>query len=123
MRAHCRAIAVLATGLLVGPAAQALTVTLADPNQTIVRPGSGSVEVLFSGTVTFGDDERFDSASLSSPRRSEALDYSLELSEICPPGGDLSVCRKGGTGLLFSFLVKSTDPLGLYDRRQVDGPA
>jgi hypothetical protein len=107
-----KVVALVALGLLVGSPAQALTVTLSAPNQTVVRPSSGFVEVSFFGTVTYADGESFNAASISNPIFLSDLSDNLTALTLCP-GLPVGAC-KGGTGKLFSFGVSSADKLGLY---------
>jgi hypothetical protein len=114
-----KVVALVALGLLVGSPAQALTVTLSAPNQTVVRPISGTVEVNFFGTVTYAAGEAALSASFSNPVYLSDNSDSVLGFTLC--SGFASPCFTGGTGKLFSFRVASSDSLGLYGYTPIAG--
>ncbi len=114
-----RILGLLAVGLLAGQAAQAFVFTLDNPSQTVVRPASGSVQVLLNGTIVFGAGETFAGNLAVAPWLDDGS-TSLGISQLCPG----SICSNGGSGLVFALLVQSTDTLGLYDNNQLNsGPA
>ena len=105
-------VALVAVGLLVGSPAQALTVTLDLPNQTVARPDSGMVAVKFFGTISFDAGESWDGNAILFPflANSTSFDAKLQLSSLCLA----DICKNGGSGEIFSYSVSSTDALGLY---------
>jgi hypothetical protein len=104
----------LMAGLLVVPAANAVVITLDNPVQTVVRPGSVATVVNFFGTVSFDQGTNIFAATLVNPfleNSSTTLQFAA-FPSLCP--GSSSVCFSGGSGLLFSFAVTPGDSLGLY---------
>jgi hypothetical protein len=77
-----------------------------NPNQTIVRPTSGFVDVDYTGTIGLTDG------------------FEVELASVTPLltafgdliGGGFPLVTFNSAGVLFSVRVLSTDVLGLYDR-------
>jgi hypothetical protein len=112
-------------GLLVGGVGQAradLTLTLTDPNPTVVRPTSGSVSVDFEGTITWSLTGPSSSTApvLAFPFKSDrhALQANLLVSDI-DIKNLINASGPSFTGShtvdLFSVTVDATSPLGLYD--------
>lgn len=93
----------LAAALIAPVTSQAIIVTIDNPNQTILRPTSGTATVTFTGTIDITPGFELISASVTS---------------LWNASGDLIAgvfpdVKFGAGGVLFTVLVDSTD-IGLY---------
>ncbi|HET8697655.1 MAG TPA: PEP-CTERM sorting domain-containing protein [Gammaproteobacteria bacterium] len=96
----------LAAALIVPATSHAILVTLDNPNQTIVRPTSGFVDVDYTGTIEITDGFELEVVSVSA----------LWTASGNSLGSPYPHVLFGVGGVLFSVRVESTDVLGLYDR-------
>ena len=106
---NSKILGLLAVAVLAAMPAQAFVVTLDNSNQTVVRPTSGSLDVLFNGTIGYGAGETLGGAILTAPVLDDGVTF-LGLVNLCPS----NICLNGGSGSLFTIQVLSTSTLGLY---------
>lgn len=106
---------------LTNPSAQAVTLTLNDPNPTLVVPSSGSITHTFTGTLSFDPGFSLNSATLLFPFINGGAP-GLFGNNINFPYSD---ANEGGTfsGGLFTIEIFSTSPFGSYNQRFGGGPA
>lgn len=106
---------------LTPPSAEALTLTLDDPNPVLVIPDSGSFVHIFTGTLSLDRNFSVGEAELLFPFINGAIP-GLEgnIINFPYPGAE-----NGGTyvGGLFSFVINSTALPGFYNERFGGGPA
>ena len=98
-----RILLVLAAALIAPVTSQALIVTIDNPNQTVLRPTSGTTTVTFTGTIGITEGYELIAGSATS---------------LWNASGDLIAgvfpdLEFGAGGVLFTVLVDSTDT-GLY---------
>jgi hypothetical protein len=99
-------LAALAATMIVPATSHAILVTIDNPNQTVLRPTSGFVDVNYTGSFEITDGFRLDFATTT---------------PLFTASGDMLDSQFphplfGFDGVLFSVRVASTDALGLYDR-------
>src|SRR5690242_16773950 len=92
-----------------------VTLTLDNPNLVVVRPSSGFIDLILSGTITPASGYDAGEANLYFPVNSQGdillgdfpLDYAAYVNQTTdtPYSGPLATIR-----------VNATDPLGLYDQ-------
>jgi len=110
-----RIAALFAVGLLAAFDGSASTIVLDDPNQTVVRPTTGSVALDFFGTLTLDPGA---SVLFCSVHFAFLPDLSDNLGAVIP---GTSACSTTGDALRFQVLVSSVDTLGLYNAAVTGG--
>ena len=100
-------LGLLAVGLLAGPmVANALSVVFDNPNQTVLRPSSGTVEASFSANYICDQGDAVNSVSVN---------YLHTSSNAILDAVSFVDSFSCGNALRFTFYVPSTADLGLYN--------
>lgn len=100
------------------PARASLLLTIEQPDQTVTRPDTGSIQVQFSGTITFDPGYTVDGFGFFAP----ILPATGE--QLRGPFSNAQPYVVGGTytGPFFYLIVPSTATLGRYDM-SINGPS